>query len=153
MNWLRRMMYGRYGGRDQLNSFLFGVFVVSVILQTIISLIYRFTGLKYFTVATVIFSVVLMIFRVLQYISVIIFIFRAMSRNFSKRQAENEKFLKFWYPVQDWFEFARKKSQAKKSGHTLFRCPSCKKQIRVPSGRGRIEITCPACREKFIRKS
>ena len=32
-------------------------------------------------------------------------------------------------------------------------CPKCKQQVRVPRGKGKIAITCPQCREKFIKKT
>lgn len=38
-------------------------------------------------------------------------------------------------------------------GLPLFKCPMCKQEVRVPRGHGKIEITCPKCREKFIRRT
>jgi hypothetical protein len=32
---------------------------------------------------------------------------------------------------------------------TIFPCPQCAQQVRVPSGRGRIRITCGMCRNVF----
>lgn len=36
------------------------------------------------------------------------------------------------------------------SGYALFSCPNCKKRLRVPAGKGRIQLTCPICKTKFI---
>ena len=37
--------------------------------------------------------------------------------------------------------------------HRYFDCPKCRQPVRVPRGKGKIAITCPKCKEKFIRKT
>ena len=37
--------------------------------------------------------------------------------------------------------------------HKIYRCPQCRQKIRVPRGKGKIEITCPTCRTKFIKRT
>ena len=37
--------------------------------------------------------------------------------------------------------------------HRYYKCKSCKTVMRVPKGRGKIEITCPKCRMKVIKKT
>lgn len=37
--------------------------------------------------------------------------------------------------------------------HKIYRCPHCRQKIRVPRGKGKIEITCPSCRSKFIKRT
>ena len=32
-----------------------------------------------------------------------------------------------------------------------FRCPKCKKHLKVPSGKGYIKVSCPSCGYKFTR--
>ena len=32
-------------------------------------------------------------------------------------------------------------------------CPQCRQKLRVPRGRGRIQISCPRCGTQFIKKS
>ena len=34
-----------------------------------------------------------------------------------------------------------------------YRCPQCRQKLRVPRGRGRIQISCPRCGTQFIKKS
>ena len=34
-----------------------------------------------------------------------------------------------------------------------YRCPKCRQKLRVPRGRGRIQISCPRCGTQFIKKS
>ena len=67
-------------------------------------------------------------------------IFRMLSRNTYKRYEENRKYLRFLERIRD-----RK--------HKYFDCPRCRQTVRVPRGKGKISITCPKCREKFVRKT
>ena len=67
-------------------------------------------------------------------------IFRAFSRNTYKRYRENRKFLMFIDRFKD-------------REHRYFDCPRCRQPVRVPRHKGKIAITCPKCREKFIKKT
>ena len=78
--------------------------------------------------------------------------FRIMSRNVSKRYEENQKFVKFRYRiVVKWDKM--KKRMAQRKTYKFFKCPTCKQEVRVPKGHGKIEITCPKCRERFVKHS
>ncbi len=78
--------------------------------------------------------------------------FRVFSRNVNKRYAENQKFLNARY---EWTVKAerRKKRFAQRKQYKFFKCPMCKQEVRVPRGHGKICITCPKCREQFVRRS
>ncbi len=78
--------------------------------------------------------------------------FRMFSRNIYKRQAENGKYLKYEYKVKQKFA-AFKRDMKQRKTHHIYRCPFCKQKIRVPRGRGRIEIRCPKCSQTFIKRS
>ena len=67
-------------------------------------------------------------------------IFRMLSRNTYKRYQENRRYLRL---LERW----------KDKEHKHFDCPRCHQPVRVPRGKGKIAITCPRCREKFIRKT
>ena len=67
-------------------------------------------------------------------------IFRTLSRKTYQRYQENRKYLQFMEQIKD-------------REHRYFDCPRCRQQIRVPRGKGKIAITCPKCREKFIKKT
>lgn len=67
-------------------------------------------------------------------------IFRALSRNTYKRYQENRKYLRLLERIRD-------------REHRYYDCPRCRQPVRVPRGKGKISITCPKCREKFVRKS
>ena len=69
-----------------------------------------------------------------------IVIFRCLSRNTYKRHRENRRYLNLLERLKD-------------REHKYFTCPRCKQSVRVPKGKGKIAITCPKCREKFIQKT
>jgi hypothetical protein len=76
----------------------------------------------------------------LSYVLMILAIFRSLSRNTYKRYQENRKFLQIFDRIKD-------------RQHRYFDCPKCRQMVRVPRGKGKIAITCPRCKEKFVRKS
>ena len=67
--------------------------------------------------------------------------YRMFSRNISKRTEENYKY----YAVKDQWDNRRL--------YHYYRCPQCRQKLRVPRGRGRIQISCPRCGTQFIKKS
>ena len=67
-------------------------------------------------------------------------IFRILSRNTYQRHKENRRYLNMVERLKD-------------REHRYFSCPKCKQSVRVPKGKGKIAITCPKCREKFIKKT
>ena len=81
-----------------------------------------------------------LVFWALSYGLMIWAIVRSLSRNTYKRYQENRKFLQFFDRLKD-------------REHRYFDCPKCRQMVRVPRGKGKISITCPRCREKFIRKT
>lgn len=67
-------------------------------------------------------------------------LFRTFSRNTYKRYQENRKFLQFFDRLKD-------------RDHRYFDCPKCRQVVRVPRGKGKIAITCPKCKERFVKKT
>ena len=67
-------------------------------------------------------------------------IFRTFSRNTYKRYRENRRFLMLLDRFKD-------------KEHRYFDCPKCRQSVRVPRKKGKIAITCPKCKEKFVRKT
>lgn len=67
-------------------------------------------------------------------------VFRSFSRNTYKRYQENRKFLQFFDRLKD-------------REHRYYDCPKCRQVVRVPRGKGKIAITCPKCRERFVKKT
>lgn len=127
---LYRFMQGRYGN-DSLSIFLL---VFSIILLV----------LNIFVMQNEILSWLIWILLIWN-------VFRTYSRNITKRNKENEAFLKVTAPFRKQYSRAKKQSQDK--SHKYFVCPSCKQIVRVPRGKGKITITCPSCSFKFDKKS
>lgn len=67
-------------------------------------------------------------------------LFRTFSRNTYKRYQENRKFLQFFDRLKD-------------REHRYYDCPKCRQVVRVPRGKGKIAITCPKCKERFVKKT
>ena len=85
-------------------------------------------------------AMVKLIFTTVSYGCMFLAIFRSLSRNIYKRYDENRKFLLFFQKLKD-------------KDHRYYNCPRCHQQVRVPKGKGKIAISCPKCKEKFIRNT
>lgn len=79
-------------------------------------------------------------------------IFRTYSRNISKRQLELNKYLHIKNKISGWFNLKKDIIKNRKT-HKYYKYPICKANLRVPKGRGKIEISCPKCHHKFIEKT
>lgn len=127
---MMQFMQGRYGA-DQMGQMLSAVSMVFLI----ISLFSR--NQAWFLLAV---------------IGIVYNYFRMFSKNISKRYAENQKYLKMTAGIRR--KLASWKAQlAQRKIYHIYRCPGCKQKIRVPRGRGKIEIRCPKCNTRFVKKS
>ena len=134
-DWIRRFMIGRYARVDSFSKFLFVVGLVSVIISQLnstrkIGVLFYFIGMG----------------------ALLYWYIRFMSRDCAKRAAENQKFLEKTAGFRD-FLHGKRNQPGKSDGYRIYKCPSCKQKIRVPKGKGRIEIRCPKCGTKFIKHS
>ena len=123
-------MIGRYG-TDGLNQFLSFASIVMLLL----SLLTRFS----------LFTWVGAVLLVLCY-------YRSLSRNISKRTDENYRYYAIKDRVDSKFR-GLKEQWANRRVYHYYRCPQCRQKLRVPRGRGRIQISCPRCGTQFIKKS
>lgn len=122
-DWFRNFMLGRYGS-DKLNTWL-------LIGGVVLMLIGSFLGGKFAWASWC---------SLLSYIPLVWCIFRMYSRNIEARRRENAAFVNFFAHLKD-------------KDHRYYRCPKCRQTVRVPRGRGKINIRCPKCSERFIRKT
>jgi len=125
--WFRWFMAGRYG-TDKLNMALLVTALILCFLPTVLMLLRLNIPLLNLVLA-------LGSYALTGYA-----IFRCFSRNTYKRYEENRKYLRFVERLRD-------------RDHKYFDCPRCRQPVRVPRGKGKIAISCPKCKEKFIRKS
>lgn len=124
-----RFMMGRYGV-DQFGKFLSVAIFILLILGA-------FTHPIIYTLGIV---------------GLIYMYFRVFSKNYAKRSAENQWYLKKSYAVRNWFGKQKRMFKLKKT-HKIFKCPTCSQKIKVPKGKGKIEIRCTKCGTKFIKRS
>ena len=122
-NFFRRMMSGRYG-TDKLSLTMLFIGFAFCILSFIFSW----------------FFILNIVFTLISYVFLFWALFRCFSRNIYKRYQENRKFLMFFQRMRD-------------RDHRYYDCPRCRQQVRVPKGKGKISITCPKCKEKFIKRT
>lgn len=130
MDKLRDFMLGRRG----LDALSIGLMVLSLI----ISIFTRFSRS--------------MLIRAVPAVILLYCLYRVLSRDTGKRQQETDVFMRFCRPVAERLGGAI--SRMRESGsYKFFRCPECSQQVRVPKGKGKIEITCPKCKGRFVKKS
>ena len=80
------------------------------------------------------------VLSLLAYVPLVWSIFRMYSRNIEARRRENAAFLRFFSRLTD-------------KQYRYFRCPGCRQVVRVPRGKGKINIRCPKCGRQFIKKT
>ena len=131
--WFQRMMIGR-NGMDALNRFL------SVVLLVLVAVEMFLRGRA--AMALSFLSLVLLV----------VIYYRMFSRNLYRRSQENGTYLRMRYPivsaVQGWRDRFRQRRD-----YRFFRCPSCRAWLRVPRGKGQINIVCRKCGTSFRRRS
>ena len=126
---LIRFMMGRYG-MDNLNNCLLWSSLVLLIIAT-------FTRLGLLTL--------------ISYVLMIIVIYRMLSRKIYQRENENKIYLEKTRGIRHYASTIVKNISDKQ--YKYFVCPCCGKIVRVPRGKGVIEITCPTCQKNFDAKS
>ena len=79
-------------------------------------------------------------------------LFRSLSKNTSGRRAEETKYLQWREKPLRYIKLFQRQWKDRKI-YRYYLCPNCKQTIRVPKGKGKIEIRCPKCSAKFIKKT
>ena len=155
-DWAFNFMNGRYGF-DELGRSM-GIWVIVLIIATIILqlLTALFNGVLGITNVAVLTYVLYRLAMLATLVLIIVMVFRFLSRKRDKRSAENERYL------------ARKRANAAhgasktqdlaqnikdKREYKYLDCAFCGQKMRVPRGKGKIAVKCPACGEKTIIKS
>lgn len=127
---LIRFMQGRYGA-DSFGRFLSGAAMVLLLL----SLLLRQRAFYPLALAVLVYCY-----------------FRIFSKNIAKRYAENQKYLAVTAGIRRFWK-KKKWELGQRKTHHIYRCPGCRQKIRIPRGKGRIEIRCPKCNGKFVKNS
>jgi DNA-directed RNA polymerase subunit RPC12/RpoP len=127
---LRRLMQGRYGVDELSKMMVYASFVVMIVGS--------FAKNPYINLVG--FMIIIYSYS------------RIFSKNQRLRSAQNLKYMQ----LRD--SFLRKISnqiQIMKLSKTyrVYSCPGCKQLVRVPKGKGRIEVKCPKCGARFSKNS
>ena len=126
---LARFFYGRYGS-DQLNNFI----LILCVLLLIAAMLVR--GPASYIIRGV--SLLLLVLNIL----------RTMSKNVTKRRAENAVFIKILYAVKSFFIRQFNRIRYIKS-YRYRKCPGCKNHLRLPYKKGSHTVKCPRCGTGF----
>ena len=130
-----RFMQGRYGV-DQFAKFTMGVALVSIVLAIFVN-----TGSSAGSLSDM-----------LGLVAIVYTYFRIFSRNISKRAQENQKYLSATAKLRQRLNKEKNMMKQRKDYH-IYTCPSCGQKVRIPRGKGKIEISCPKCHSKFVKRS
>lgn len=90
--------------------------------------------------------------RALYYLGLLLLVyslFRVFSRNVVARQRENAAFLRATAGIRSRLRLFGRKWRDRKT-HRYFRCPQCRKTVRIPKTVGKVKIHCPSCGHSFI---
>ena len=132
--WFTRMMAGR-NGPDHLNRFLSVVFLI----LSVCSMFVRNPRL-----ASVLYTLSMALF--------VYVMFRMLSRNIYRRQQENGAYLRERYKITSWWNGLRDR-WAQRKDYKFYKCPSCRTRLRVPRGKGKLNIVCRKCGTSFQRRT
>ena len=132
--WLTRIMAGR-NGMDYLNRFLSVVVLILIVMELLLRNS-RLAG-----------SLSILALGLLIYLY-----FRMFSRNIYKRQQENGVYLRQRYKVTSWWNGLCDRWKQRKD-YKFFKCPSCRTRLRVPRGKGKLNIVCRKCGTSFQRRT
>lgn len=123
---VERFFYGR-NGMDELGQFTFGLYMVMLVLNIFTRNIF---------------------FYWLEMLLVIIFLFRCLSKNLTKRQDENRRYLDHQDTFLRWQRIQKRRWTDRKT-HVYRKCPHCGTMIRLPKVKGKHTTNCPKCHKDF----
>ena len=78
--------------------------------------------------------------------------YRIFSRNFDARSRENQKYLRVKNRIAAGVRLRRDMLRQRKT-HRFFRCPECRAMMRVPKGKGKVQIRCSKCGNAFVKRT
>lgn len=130
-----KFMQGR-NGVDQLARFTMGVALVSIILA-----IFPRNG-----------SALGALLDTIGLLAIVYTYYRILSKDLQRRYQENQKYLEKTNKIRMRFRKEKNMMEQRKTHH-IYTCPGCGQKIRIPKGKGKIEIDCPKCHTKFVKKS
>lgn len=90
-------------------------------------------------------------------------LFRVFSKDTAKRYAELQKFNHATRGIRGRFRnisikaaqrasVLEKRTKQRKT-HKFLKCPKCKNMLKLPKGKGKLQVTCPVCKNQFYKKT
>ena len=129
----QQFMVGRYGVDKLYRALLIFFFVFTILAN----LFYRVSKITYYA------------FEVMGFVLLVYAFFRVFSKNIEARRQENASWLQFWGKIKGFFKFQNDKFKQRKT-HKFVKCKGCKKTLRLPRHKGKINVTCPHCHTQFV---
>jgi predicted membrane protein len=126
---VQRALIGRYARMDQLNRMLA---IVSLFLIVI----------NIFLPNSIVFWLAVAIWLWSNY--------RFFSKKIYVRLNENTRYVGKQQQIIKYMKL-KKAMITNLRTHRYFKCPTCKQSLRAPRGRGKIKITCSACKNHFYK--
>lgn len=127
----RQFMVGRYGSFDE-------ICIALIVLSCLLTLLSNFRRLWFlYPLAILVMGLIL---------------WRMLSKNIAKRSDERMKFLQLMEKPREEVRFLSNKIRDRKT-HKYFKCKNCGATLRIPKGKGKINVTCPKCRFKVQKKT
>lgn len=127
---IQKFMIGRYG-TDELSMFMMRAALVIMLISCI-------PGLN--------------MFSMLGWTFLILGIYRSCSKKITARGRERDWYLKQVAKVQPHINVYKRMWNDRKT-HRYFKCKNCRSWVRVPKGKGKIEISCTKCRATMIKRT
>ncbi|MDR2932473.1 MAG: hypothetical protein LBV27_05130 [Oscillospiraceae bacterium] len=128
MNRLRQLFYGR-NGFDALNMIIIVIGAVFLFLSAVLDT-----------------APLAFVFLV----CLLVCLYRALSTDLKTRRWENNLVMGLGGRIEGFFKLRVRMIKERKT-HKYLKCPGCKARLRVPRGRGKINIRCVKCGVEFIR--
>ena len=122
-------MQGRYGN-DQLNNFLFVLWLIDYAVNLFV---------RSWTL------------RIIGLLIIVLWFYRTLSKNITKRMAENRVYQSIFGRIKNFFSIQVKRIKEFKTA-SYVKCPDCKAQLRVKRIKGVHTVRCPKCRKEFRKR-
>lgn len=79
-------------------------------------------------------------------------LFRTFSKNIPARMRERDTYLRLKSNMQKKWRLYKRMWRERKT-HRYFTCKRCRAVIRIPKGRGTIDVGCPRCGERTTKNT
>ncbi len=133
---IRRFLYNFMQGRngfDDLTKFVWILTIVFLFLSFL-------PGIFGFVCSFIVFALIIYTW------------WRVCSRNVYKRSQENARYLARTAALRTKLRDSRVRFSMRKE-YKFFTCPTCHTRLRVPRGKGKLQITCSKCGNRFSGKT